>query len=201
MKNVEGGITCKNCGAPVTSEICPFCHCPTGLKTEEANMEYPVMNCKSAQISFWNFVFPLIFAVSFGFAGLSGLIITSTISNVIEDESVINFTRGFNAITFITSAPFLIISIVCFVVIFRQLYKYVIVKGRGERITATVYGYMNDTVLISGSPAQVVKLLIDTENGKRFILYRLGNIYQPYGVNTQIELIMYNNFFLINDKV
>ena len=200
MRNVNAGITCKNCGAPVTSEICPFCHCATGLKTEQADMEYPVMECKSAQISFWNFVFPLIFAVSFGFAATTGFFITSSIESAFQEEMLGSFIKRFNMLSFLTSAPFLIISVVCFAIIFRQLYKFLIVKIRGEKIEATVYGYMNDTVLLSGSPAQIVKLLIDTENGKRFILYRLGKTYQPYGINTQIELIMYNKFFLINNK-
>jgi len=201
MRNINAGLTCKNCGAPVTSEICPFCHCATGLSTEQANMEYPVMNCKSAQINFWNFVFPLIFAVSFGFAGISGFLITSSIDKAFVDEIPIKMTETVGAMSLIISAPFLLISIICFAIIFRQLYKYLMIKWFGKQIMAIVYGYMDDSMLLNGRPAQIVKLLIETENGKRFILYRLGKTYQPYGVNTQIELTMYKHFFLINNKV
>ena len=28
MANIENGFSCKNCGAPATSEICPYCGSP-----------------------------------------------------------------------------------------------------------------------------------------------------------------------------
>ena len=61
---------CPNCGAPITTEICPYCNVVTGLYTQNADMEYPVIECKEANMGFWNVIFPMIFAVSFGFAGL-----------------------------------------------------------------------------------------------------------------------------------
>ena len=72
MRNIDNDNVkhCVNCGAPATSEICPYCRCATGLDTWKSDMEYPVIDCKEANISFWTFVFPMIFAVSFGMAGL-----------------------------------------------------------------------------------------------------------------------------------
>ena len=203
MNNVTAGLTCKNCGAPVTTEICPFCHCATGINTTQADMEYPVLNCKAAHLGFWNVGFPLIFAVSFGMAALLGIVISASISNSFDEVSgYANSFRGTSILMSIaTGLPFLVISIVAFAFVIKQVVRYMSVKKNGQPITATVYGYMNDNYYINGTPAQVVKLLINTENGNRFILYKLGKIYQPYGVNTQIELIMYNNIFMINDKV
>ena len=63
-------INCKNCGAPVTSEICPYCGSMTGLNTAKADMEYPVLECKEVNIGFWNVIFPGIFFVMFGLIGL-----------------------------------------------------------------------------------------------------------------------------------
>ncbi|MBR3281514.1 MAG: hypothetical protein IKI57_06770 [Clostridia bacterium] len=196
MNDVQAGMTCKNCGAPVTSEICPFCHCATGINTEQANMEYPILNCRSAGLSFWNMGFPLIFTVAFGIASLMSIGFTFGMGS-----SGIGEASGFAVMGVLMSLPFLVISLGALGFVINQLVKYTSVKSKGTPITATVYGYMNDNFLINGRPAQVVKLLIDTENGKRFILYKLGSIYQKYGVNTQIELIMYNNIFMINDKV
>ena len=51
---------CPNCGAPITTEICPYCHNKTGLDTKNADMEYPVIDCKEATINFWNTIFPMI---------------------------------------------------------------------------------------------------------------------------------------------
>ena len=70
MRDVQGGMTCRNCGAPVTSEICPYCGSSTGLDTSQANMEYPTLECKEANINFWSVVFPSFFAVMFTFGGL-----------------------------------------------------------------------------------------------------------------------------------
>ena len=64
------GLNCPNCGAPITTEICPYCNVFTGIDTKYADMEYPVIECKEANIGFWSVVFPMIFAVSFGFEGL-----------------------------------------------------------------------------------------------------------------------------------
>ena len=52
--------------------------------------------------------------------------------------------------------------------------------------------------MINGIPAQIVKLLVNTDEGPKFILYQLGDIKRPYKVNSKIELRVYNNLFLIN---
>ena len=84
----------------------------------------------------------------------------------------------------------------------RTLLRYAKVKKRGERIRATVYGYMDDHVLINDRPAQIVKLLIQTSAGPRFILYQLGNTLRPYGVNDTVDIMVYGDYFLIcKDKV
>ena len=74
------------------------------------------------------------------------------------------------------------------------------VKTQGKVIRATVYGYMNDQVLINGQPAQIVKLLVHTGDGPRFILYQLGNTLKPYGVNDTIDVLVYQNYFMISKK-
>ena len=70
-------------------------------------------------------------------------------------------------------------------------------KKNGKQIQATVYGYMNDDVLINNEPAQIVKLLVQTPNGPRFILYKLGNTLKPYGINDTIPIMVYEDCFLI----
>ena len=60
---------CPNCGAPITTEVCPYCNIMTGLDTKYADMEYPVIECKEASIRFVNFWLPMIVAVGFGFCG------------------------------------------------------------------------------------------------------------------------------------
>ena len=133
---------CPNCGAVVNTEICPYCQAATGINTWKADMEYPVIECKEANLGFWRVWFPLIFAASFGIMG----------------------------------AAF-----------------------RGKEIDATVYGYMDDNVLLNGVPAQIVKLLVHTKQGPRFILYQLGDIKHPYKINRKIKLKAFKDMFLIMD--
>ena len=58
---------CKNCGAPVNTEICEYCGSPTGIETKNAVMDYPIMNCKSASVTYamkFTFFMGLIFFAS-----------------------------------------------------------------------------------------------------------------------------------------
>lgn len=174
---------CPSCGAPIVSEICAYCGRATGLNTVEADMEYPVLECKEAILSFWTLWFPMIFAVSFGIAGLCMMAF-----------SVVGYMK---LSLMLMGIPFFLIGLVAFIFVFRTVSRYIKVKTKGTRIRATVYGYMDDNVLINGRPSQVVKLLIHTSEGPRFILYQLGNTFKPYGINDSIEVMVYQNYFMI----
>lgn len=176
-------IYCQSCGAPAVSEICPYCGTVTGLNTAEADMEYPVLDCKEATLSFWTVWFPMIFVVAFGMAGLSMLLI-----------SIVGSGDGF---LLLMGMPFLLIGVVASVLVIRTLSRYVKVKTKGKNIQATVYGYMDDELLINNMPAKIVKLLVQTPNGPRFILYKLGNTLKPYGINDNIDIMVYQNYFMI----
>ena len=174
---------CASCGAPVVSEICAYCGTKTGLDTTAADMEYPVLECKEAITNFWTVGFPLIFAAAFGIPGIILLLIAGT---------------GFgNGSLLLIGAPFFLIGITALFLALRTLFRYTKVKTHGKRIRAVVYGYINDNVLINDQPAQIVKLLIQTPTGPRFILYQLGDTIRVYGVNDKIEIMMYENYFLI----
>lgn len=180
---------CKNCGAPVTTEVCPYCNSFTGLDTKNADMEYPVIECKEASISFWNVAFPMIFAFSFGFAGLVMPILFFTVGG-----------DAFPKTMFLFFIPFAVIGIVAFVIGIKPVIRYYSIKKNGQEIYATVYGYMDDNVLLNGNPAQIVKLLVNTKDGKKFILYQLGDIKQSFKINSQIKLKVYKDIFLIENK-
>ena len=178
---------CPNCGAPLTTEICPYCHNATGLDTAKADMEYPVIECKEASINFWNFWFPMIFAVAFGFFGFIFPLIF-----VLADPSSALMIMLFCSI-------FGIIGVVAFVIAIKQVIRSNKVKQKGKEIEATVYGYMDDNILLNGSPAQIVKLLVITKEGPRFILYQLGDIKHPYKINSKIKLLVYKNIFIVKE--
>ena len=181
-------INCPNCGAPVTTEICPYCHTKTGLDTANANMEYPVIDCKEATVGFMTVGFPMIFAVSFGFFGFIFPIFFSSLNQ-----------NAFLSVALFCSI-FAIIGVVAFIIGIRPVIRSFIIKRKGKVIVATVYGYIDDNIYINGSPSQIVKLLVNSNEGPKFILYQLGDIKKPYEINSQIELMVYKDYFLIKNK-
>lgn len=176
---------CPNCGAPLTTEICPYCHNATGLDTAKADMEYPVIECKEASINFWNFWFPMIFAVSFGFFGF----IFPLIFILADPSSAL--------MVILLCSIFGIIGVAAFVIAIKQVIRRSIVKQKGKEIEAIVYGYMDDNILLNGSPAQIVKLLVTTKDGKRFILYQLKDTAHPYKINSRIKMLVYKDIFMV----
>ena len=177
---------CTNCGAPLTTEICPYCNVATGLDSNTANMEYPVIDCKEANLNFWNVIFPLIFTFSFGVVG------------VVVPVSIFFSNPEGNYIVFLFTAIFGTIGLVSFIITMTSIVRYMTVKAKGTEIEATVYGYLNDSVLINGQPAQIVKLLVSTDEGLRFILYQLGDTKKLYSINHKIKLKAYKNLFCVS---
>ena len=184
---------CPSCGAPVTTEICPYCHVATGLDTKTADMEYPVIECREANINFFNCVFPMIFAVSFGFFGVPFPFILFQIVTSTEVGS-----GAFDVVFFF--GVFAAIAVVALVFALKPIIRYFIVKLNGKDIESIVYGYMDDNILLNDHPAQIVKLLVDTNDGKKFILYQLADTKQPFKINSKLKLKVYKDIFLIENK-
>lgn len=188
MKEEIQSKKCVNCGAPATTEICPYCNAMTGLDTKNADMEYPVIECKEANVGFWNVLFPMIFAVGFGYVGFV--------------FPIMFFLTGTGEIlsVLLLASIFAVAGVVSFIIAITPIIRYLCVKLRGREIDATVYGYMDDNVLLNGKPAQIVKLLVNTNDGKKFILYQLGDTKQPFKINSQIKVKVYKDIFLIGNK-
>ncbi len=177
---------CPSCGAPVVSEICAYCGMPTGLNTSEADMEFPVLDCKEVVMNFWTIWFPMIFAGAFGVPGFIMLMIY-----------ILAFR---NYIILLLGIPFLLVGIAASFFVIRTILRYVKVKTRGKIIQGTVYGYIDDNFTINSQPAQIIKLLVQTADGPRFILYQLGTTLRPYGIHAKIDILVYQNLFMIYKK-
>ena len=178
--------TCVNCGAVITSEICPYCGSVTNVKTDEAYMEYPEINCKEATVGFFQVAFPLIFAVMFTIGGVMAMNIA--IKGLAGEDT---------PMVVLMCIPFLLIGIAAAVVVLKKVYRYIVLKRKGKHITGTFYGYSDDNVRINGRPAQVAKILVDTPQGKRFIMYQLGSTERNIAVNQEVRLLVYKDIFLI----
>lgn len=182
-KNIK--TKCKNCGAPVTTEICEYCNSPTGIETKNVAMEYPMMECKSASVT-TAMKFTVFMGLSFFAAGLY----ISYLWYIGSPE----YTGGLIECIF-TLGISLILSVIGLIPMVRSL----ILKLFGKETEATVYGYLNDSLYINDMPAQVVKLLITTKQGPKFILYKLNDINKPFKVNSKIKIKVFRNIFQVKD--
>ena len=93
-----------------------------------------------------------------------------------------------------------IIALVAIIIAIIPLVRLFLIKSQGKEIEATVYGYLDDMLLINGQPAQIVKLLVYTDEGLRFILYQTGDIKRPYSINKKIKIKAYKNMFTISKQ-
>lgn len=170
---------CSSCGAPVTTEICPYCMKETGIKSMDANMEYPVIECKEASGNFFNSTFFLVFFVCF----------------FLLPVLVFIFCNPGDFMSWLG----IVVVIVAFIMFITPRIRAFMIKRKGKNIDAIVYGYMDDDIMLNNRPTQIVKLLVYTKVGPRFILYQLSDVVQPYPINTKIKLMVYKNYFLILD--
>ena len=116
-----GPRICPNCGAPTLSEVCQYCGQYVGtVETQDLTAEYPVLQCRNASITFWNFLFPMIFFVMFGFFGFIFPL----------------FFRGFgddDGFVQLIGLPFAAISIAAGVIIAVHLVRYLSVQFLEQR--------------------------------------------------------------------
>ena len=182
-------MTCQNCGAPVTTEICPYCNAKTGINTADVDLEYPTIDYEEIKLDF-DYIFLHVFwplGVAL-FHGLVAIVSGVSLFNSETQNIVI-------LLIFVICAP---IATVAFGIGIKPIIKYFNIKYRGKFIEATVYGYMNDKRLtINDKPAQIAKLLINTNEGYKFVLYRLKDITKPYKINDKVKLSIYENNVLI----
>ena len=171
---------CPNCGAPVVSEVCQYCGALTGINTDEADMLYPSLDVKEAHFTFWNTIFPGIFAIMFGFFGFIFPLIFNS------------FGEGDNFVKIIC-IPFALIGLGALFIILKTVYYNIVVSTKGEAIEGTVYGYMDDNITYNGVPGQKMKILIRTMSGNKFLLYSLHSPDRPYPVNDRIKLKVYKD--------
>ncbi|MBR1848992.1 MAG: hypothetical protein IJ791_07115 [Lachnospiraceae bacterium] len=175
-------MICAGCGAPITSEKCPYCGRLTGLDTEEADLEYPELEAHSAKLDFWGVGFPAIFGGSFGVATIGCLL-------------AIIFTHEWFVLIHVV--VFGCISIVSLAILIRNATRYMQVKRLGKDITGTIYGYVDADYTINDRPGQLVKILIDTPYGKRFIFYDTKKTTHPFGINTTVSIKRYKDLFIV----
>ncbi|MBR3031751.1 MAG: hypothetical protein IKH92_01885 [Clostridiales bacterium] len=194
-KNPEDVRSCPKCGAPLLSEVCQFCGTYIGeVATADLTPEYPLVECKNARLGFWNVGFPLIFGGIFLCVSLPMFLISLFVDSAFEGSG--NMGKSMTLFTI----PFMLIGFVAIGIALRTVFRHLQVKKHGVERSGVVYGYMDDTVAYNGVNGQKVKILVDTSEGKKFILLPLGSTSKQYEVNSTVELKLKDNWALILTK-
>ena len=185
----KGGRTCPTCGAPVLSEVCQYCGTYIGaVATSELTPEYELIHCKNARLSFWGIAFPAFFGVPLLCGGIGSIVATLAFPS----EAL-----GFRVTPVLMSFPFMLIGAVALFILFSNLKRFLDTKKHGVVREGIVYGYMDDVVSYNNNNGQQVKILLDTAEGKKFILLPLGTTAKLYEVNSPIRVKLYKNFAMI----
>ena len=182
---------CPKCGATLLSEVCQFCGTYIGkVATVDLTPEYPLVECKSARLNFWNVGFPLIFGSIFSLASIPFLgIIPVTNESSTSEGSMKLF-----------ALPFLLIGLGSLLFAVYKLFRILQVHTKGTVRSGVVYGYMDDTVAYNGVNGQKIKILLDTAEGKKFILLPLGTTSKTHEVNSAVDVKLYDKYAVILTK-
>ena len=142
-----------------------------------------IKNCKDANVNFINSGITLIFTLPILFCLLP-------LVNAVDDLFIVLY--------------FLILIIIdCTFMYFfaiKRIIRNIIVRRKGEIITAIVKNYSEDNYYINGRIAQKIILTTNNDNIKKDICYKLSSPEKKYEIDSEIELYSYKDIFLIKDK-
>ncbi len=195
LKSPEEVRNCPKCGAPILSEVCQFCGTYIGeVATADLTAEYPMIECKSAKLDFWHIGFPLMFG---------GIFLTVSVPMFILSffsDSLAGSTEHSASFLRLFTIPFMLIGLIAVLFAIRAFVRYLSIKKNGVIRSGVVYGYMDDTVAYNGVNGQKIKILVETSEGKKFILLPLGTTAKPYEVNSEVQVLLSDDSAMIMDK-
>ena len=96
--------------------------------------------------------------------------------------------------------PFLLFGAIAFLIMCMGIYRWLAVRIFGVVRKGTVYGYMDDKVAYNGVNGQVIKILVQTQDGKKFIMLPLETTTMKYVINSTVNVKIYKNYAAIVKK-
>ena len=180
MSKKTFNMNCQNCGAKVTSEICPYCKAQSGINPNLVNLEYPLLEYETIPKS-----------------SISSFLVVTCIFIFI---AIVPLMIGFGGDTFSLVFDIVFSGIVAFIYIHLlvkllvYLHKYKTTQKKGEILNAYVHGFLDENRPDEKFKYSTVKLLVDTKDGKRFILFKLDERNKPYKIGSNVKLKVYNNY-------
>ena len=192
MSLIYKTVKCNKCGKLVKTEICPDCGAANGLENIKTDYDFPKIKCDDTNITKEYYVLFVITSIVI----LFWLYINSILWRLFIDKEGFIFGLIYNS--------FMIAIINMFLTPLIKQYKTCMdIEDNGKEIEGIVYGteYKGSNLRNSTVTYTIFKILVETKNGYRFVLYKMQNTNKKYKVNTKLKLKEHKGKYMLIGEI
>ena len=192
MSLIYKTVKCNKCGKLVITEICPDCGAANGLENIKTDYDFPKIKCDDTNITKEYYVLFVITSIVI----LFWLYINSILWRLFIDKEGFLFGLIYNS--------FMIAIINMFLTPLIKQYKTCMdIEDNGKEIEGIVYGteYKGSNLRNSTVTYTIFKILVETKDGYRFLLYKMQNTDKKYKVNTKLKLKEHKGKYMLIGEI
>ena len=146
--------------------------------------EYDEIQCKEATISAGTILFPLIFGIPFGGVGI--LVLKEAFMTQRIDIALLLFGLVFLAVGLFMAFRFV-----------HPIVNRIILMTKGKEIDGILQCYYRDNVRVNGRPLWVARIIVDSQEGKKYLIYQTGKMRKKYADGSIVHLKIYRDIALL----
>ena len=192
MSLIYKTVKCNKCGKLVKTEICPDCGAANGLENIKTDYDFPKIKCDDTNITKEYYVLFVITSIVI----LFWLYVNSVLWRLFIHKDGFLFGLIYNS--------FMIAIINMFLTPIIKQYKTCMdIEDNGTEIEGIVYGteYKGSNLRNSTVTYTIFKILVETKNGYRFVLYKMQNTNKKYKVNTKLKLKEHKGKYMLIGEI
>ena len=192
MSLIYKTVKCNKCGKLVKTEICPDCGAANGLENIKTDYDFPKIKCNDTNITKEYYVLFVITSIVI----LFWLYVNSVLWGLFIHKDGFLFGLIYNS--------FMIAIINMFLTPIIKQYKTCMdIEDNGTEIEGIVYGteYKGSNLRGSTVTYTIFKILVETKNGYRFVLYKMQNTNKKYKVNTKLKLKEHKGKYMLIGEI
>ena len=192
MSLIYKTVKCNKCGKLVITEICPDCGAANGLENIKTDYDFPKIKCDDTNITKEYYVLFVITSIVI----LFWLYVNSVLWGLFIHKDGFLFGLIYNS--------FMIAIINMFLTPIIKQYKTCMdIEDNGKEIEGIVYGteYKGSNLRGSTVTYTIFKILVETKNGYRFVLYKMQNTNKKYKVNTKLKLKEHKGKYMLIGEI
>lgn len=192
MSLIYKTVKCNKCGKLVKTEICPGCGAANGLENIKTDYDFPKIKCDDTNITKEYYVLFVITSIVI----LFWLYVNSVLWGLFIHKDGFLFGLIYNS--------FMIAIINMFLTPIIKQYKTCMdIEDNGKEIEGIVYGteYKGSNLRNSTVTYTIFKILVETKNGYRFVLYKMQNTNKKYKVNTKLKLKEHKGKYMLIGEI